>query len=207
MRNTWSKANVDVQCVAIQGHNVQCSRTRIMVHLVTYVLHGCDSAMMVTVVSVLCALSLLPVCWHVGISTAQPFYSKKVEQGVLEVRQILTFSFCLSIKCPCWICVGTAQLLAGRASWALEGSCHLQGSPVLEGHKKKKTKKTHLYFLQKWAEIPALAKNLSLPGLHRPQPAQQNTHQNSTMILCSVVAWERGRIVIFTADCSGTLHH
>lgn len=128
------------------------------------------SAMMVTVVSVLHALSLLPACWHMGISTAQPFSSKKAEQGVLEMHQILTFSFCLSIKCPHWICVGTAELLAARASRALDGSFHLQGSPVLEGHKKILPS---FYFLQKWAEIPPLTKNLSLPGLQRPQPAQQ----------------------------------
>lgn len=95
------------------------------------------SALMLTVVSVLHALSLLPVCWYMGISTAQPCSSKKVGQGVLEMHQVLASSFCLSIKCPRWVCVGTAQLLAGRASRALEGSCHLQGSPVLEGHKKE----------------------------------------------------------------------
>lgn len=100
------------------------------------------SAMMVTVVSVLHALSLLPVCWHMAINTAQPFSSKKVKQGVLEMHRILTFCFCLSIRYPRWICAGTAQLLAGRASQALGGNCLLQESPVHERHKKKIN---HLY--------------------------------------------------------------
>lgn len=42
IRKTWSKPSVDVECVAIQGHKVQCSRTRITVHSIIPVLPGWD---------------------------------------------------------------------------------------------------------------------------------------------------------------------
>lgn len=76
----------------------------------------------------------------------------------------------------CWICAGTVQLLLRIASWAPEGNCHLRGSPILEGHKKEDYPAST--FCRSQQTHPCShPQPLSPPRLHRPQPAQQNTHQ------------------------------
>lgn len=186
IRNTWSEPNVDVQCVVIQGHNVECSRTRLMVHLAIHVLRGHDFC--TDADSGIC-----PACFIFASSLLVHGHQHRTallfqESGAggardapssrfffLPFYQMPTLDLCRHSTAAGW----ESQPSSWRKLPSARKSCTWRA---------QERKLTSFYFLQKWAEIPPLAKNLSLPGLHKPQPAQQNAHQSSIMMLCSVVA-------------------
>ena len=113
---------------------------------------------------------------------------------MLKVHQVLlTFPFCLSIKHPpvkhIRFVLAQHSCCLGEPAELLKGTTTCEEVPYLKGTRKKIIQ---LPLSAKASrQIPPLAHDLSPPRLHRPQPAQQNTRQNSIMAICGLVAWER----------------
>lgn len=144
-----------------------------------------------------------------GVITAWPFSSKRGEEGVLDMHRVfLTFPFCLSIKCPpvkhaLWWHSKAAAQESQPSSWR-------ELNPVRKSHtwRAQEGRLSSFHLLRKRADRCLLSPRTSLPpGLHRPQPDQQSTHQNSIMAISGLVAWETGRSITVTKDCCGLLHH
>lgn len=168
------------------------------------------SAMMVTAVSVLHALPLVPLCQHMGVITAQPFSSRRGEEGMLKVhRVLLTFPFCLTMKSPPVKLAGF--VLAQHSCYSVDPAELLKEAatckevPCLKGTRRKIIQLPPSVKTSR--QIPSHAYNFYHPSrLHRPQSAHQNTHQYSIMAICDLAAWEKGRSVTVKEDCSGCLH-